>query len=120
MAKKSAVAEVVVIAAKERPVFVEREVAAPVRKGQNVYKYGGTEKAAGVPLVAQIEYVTSAALNYKPRTAEAECWVWFCEQAFEEMTVAEVKEAAKEAGFGHAIAGMMRHAARRGAIKIAI
>jgi len=115
MAKKNAAAVAVAVPV-EKVVFVEREVATPVRKGQNVYKYGGTEKAAGVPLVATVKVVTTA--NYTPRTAEAECWTWFTEATYDGQTVAEVKQLAKEQGQGHAIAGMLRHAARRGAIKV--
>lgn len=118
MAKKNvAVAAPAVAVPVEKVAFVEREVATPVRKGQNVYKYGGTEKAAGVPLVATVELGAKAA-EYKPRTVEGLAWDWLLASGLIGQPVGAIKEAAKAEGYAHSIAGLLRHAARRGALKV--
>lgn len=113
-AKKSAVVVAPVVVAK--PVFVARAVATKVQRGQTVYLYGATEKAAGVPAAAGVT-AGPAYATYTPRTAQAACWAWFI-AGNGAGSVATIKENAKLAGHGGQIAAMLRHAARMGAITI--
>jgi len=113
---KSAVVAVVapVVAPVAKPVHVAR-FTTDKSKGKAVYLYGAVSAPVGVGAGLVIQKGANFA-TYKPRTSESECWAWFVASNAIGCTVQTCKLVAVESGHKLAIAGMLRHAARSGAI----
>ena len=116
-AKTAAPAAPAATAAPAKPVYVARATTAKA-KGKTVYLYGAAAAPAGVGSALVLGKGANFA-TYKPRTAQAACWAWFTAGKQVGTTVAACKLAAVAAGHKLAIAAMLRHAARSGAITLA-